>query len=423
MIRSLSVLTMTAALAAGDALPPNVVVLFTDDQGYADLGSFGAKDIATPRLDALAAQGVRCTDWHSPSPVCTPSRAGLLTGRYPARMNLHAGVIHPPMTNGLPEREVTIAEMLRPRGYATGQFGKWHLGHAPGFEPWQQGFERVFGTPYSNDMSPLFWWQEDGSRIDQATQGELTTRTTDAVVEFIGKHAAKPFFAYVAFNMPHLPLGHGAGRKGKSRGGPYGDVIEELDAHCGRILDALDQHGIAQRTLVVFTSDNGPWLERKNGQNVGSAGPLRDGKGTVWEGGHRVPMLVRLPGVVPAGTTSDVFGTHLDLLPTIAAVTGTPLPEGRKIDGANLLPAWTGGDAATFAERIHVHHGKGGGADAVRQGKWKLHLHTKPAPQLYDLTTDLGEQTDVAAAHPEVVERLRAAVDAHIADLRGKKTP
>ena len=439
-------------LAAAERLP-NVIIIFTDDQGYGDIGVFGAKGYTTPHLDSLARDGVKFTNFHVAQPVCSASRAALLTGCYPNRIGIH-GALGPNANHGIHADETTLAEVLKARGYATGMAGKWHLGHREPFIPNRHGFDESFGLPYSNDMWPhhpearpgtypkLPLW-ENGKVIDDEVspddQRNLTTWYTERAVSFIERNKERPFFFYLAHSMPHVPLFVSDKFKGKSQQGLYGDVIMEIDWSVGEVLRALQRHGLERDTLVIFTSDNGPWLSY--GTHAGSAGPLREGKGTTWEGGTRVPCLMRWPGKLPAGAVNDRFAMTIDLLPTIAGRVGAPLPP-RPIDGRDIWPLLTGDRSAR-----NPHDGYGlwylqNELQAVvsGDGRWKLIFpHTyrtldgrpggkdglpakyQPAklatPQLFDLQADIGETKDVAAAHPEVVQRLTAFAEARRAEL------
>ncbi|MEJ2202709.1 MAG: sulfatase-like hydrolase/transferase [Gemmatimonadota bacterium] len=459
----------SVALGAGGPLagcfsarrPPNVVLVFTDDQGYGDVGAYGAVTFATPHLDRLASEGMRFTDFYASQAVCSASRASLLTGCYAERISIR-GALGPRSPVGLHPDEVTIAEMLKPLGYATGAFGKWHLGDAPEFLPPHHGFDEYFGLPYSNDMWPVDY---DGNPVssgskagypplplvegvtavetvdDLAEQDLLTTRYTERAVAFIERHADEPFFLYLAHSMPHVPLGVSARFRGTSAQGMYGDVIQEIDASVGQLLQALDRHGLTEETLVIFTSDNGPWLNY--GNHAGSTGGLREGKGTAFEGGPRVPAIMRWPGRIPTGSISGELASTLDVLPTIAAITGAALPN-RPIDGVSMLPLLEGsvgrGPRSSF---LYYYAGE---LRAVREGRWKrVFRHVTrsyvgvepgrdghPGPYafpevpsaLYDLESDPAETTDVAAEHPDVVARLDAlAEDARAAlgdRLRGQ---
>ena len=404
--------------------PPNVVIMFTDDQGYGDLGCYGHPTIRTPNLDRLAAEGARLTQFYVPSPVCSPSRAGLLTGCYPKRVGMHEHVIFPTDDHGLHPAEDTIADVLSRNGYATGCFGKWHLGHRDGVLPTDQGFDVFFGIPYSNDMSqfhrsavngythslPLL---RDKEIIEwEPDQRRLTRDGTEAAVAFIDANADRPFFAYVPHAMPHIPLYASDAFQGTSRRGLYGDVIEEIDWSMGEIVAALERHGILDRTIVIFTTDNGPWLPYR--QDGGSAGPLAGGKGGNQEGGQRVPCLIRHPSRIPAGLVVREVATSMDLLPTIGAWTGTDLDPTRVIDGhqiTGLLSGREGVVSPTEAFLYYTAHGKLAG---IRQGRWKLMLESG---SLHDLEVDVSEQWDVAGKHPELVEALgqeAAALDAVI---------
>ncbi|HUT33107.1 MAG TPA: sulfatase [Planctomycetota bacterium] len=423
--------------------PPNFILIFTDDQGYQDLGCFGSPDIATPCIDKMAAEGTRFTDFHVAAPVCTPSRAALLTGCYPQRVCL-PNVLFPGSKVGISDKETTLAELLKARGYATACIGKWHLGHLPQFLPTRHGFDSYLGIPYSNDMTvdpnmavadDVAW--RDGMTLEKmrkekpirhgvplfrdekvieypADQTQLTTRYTEEAVKFITANKEKPFFLYLPHSMPHIPLFVSDKHKGKSKRGLYGDVIEEIDWSTGQILDTVRKLGLAENTCVLFTSDNGPWLVMK--QNGGSALPLRDGKGTTWEGGMREPCVMWWPGRIPAGKTCAEFASTLDVLPTFAKLAGAEAPTGRIIDGRDIWPLMAGAPGAKSPTEAFFYY-RSYGLEAVRSGKWKLRLARKAgggkgkAPRetpaaLYDLDADISEKNDVAAANPDVVKRL-----------------
>ncbi|MBA2707656.1 MAG: sulfatase, partial [Gemmatimonadaceae bacterium] len=344
-------LTIPASPTFAADRPPNVIIILTDDQGYNDLGCYGSTLIKTPRIDQMAAQGMRFTDFYSPAPVCTPTRAGLLTGCYPQRISMClfpeerpngslGHVLFIRSRHGLHPSEITIAELLKARGYATGMIGKWHLGDAPEFLPTRQGFDFYLGIPYSNDMNPVVLMRDEKVIEEPVNQDTLTKRYTEAAVKFIGNHQAKPFFLYLAHNMPHTPIHASENFRGKSARGLYGDVVEELDWSVGQILDTLNLLKIDENTLVVFTSDNGPWHMR--GEQGGSAFPLRAGKGTTYEGGMRVPFIARWPEHIPKGTTSGEPLSHLDLMPTLAALAGASPPADRTIDGKDISPILLG---------------------------------------------------------------------------------
>ena len=420
---------------------PNVVIIYADDLGYADLGCYGSK-IKTPNLDKLAKQGRRFTSFHVAQAVCSASRAALLTGCYPNRIGIH-GALGPKATHGLSSNEVTIAEMLKKRGYATGMAGKWHLGHHKEFLPTRHGFDEYLGLPYSNDMwphhpearsgtypkLPLIEGEravdEDVTAEDQAT---LTTRYTERAVDFVRRKKGGPFFFYLAYAMPHVPLFVSEKFKGKSKEGLYGDVIMEIDWSVGEVMKALDGAGVAKNTIVIFASDNGPWLSY--GNHAGSAGALREGKGTSWEGGVRVPGIVRWPGRVPAGTTSDQFWMTIDVLPTLASVVKGELPK-HAIDGVNVLDLWDqkSGEGVNPREGYAIYYEQNQLQAVVSgDGRWKLVLPhsyrtltagggTNGIPSkykqvavkktaLYDLQNDVGEKRDVSDEKPDVVEQL-----------------
>jgi arylsulfatase A-like enzyme len=417
--------------------PPNVVIVFLDDAGYGDLGCYGNKVIRTPNLDRMAAEGVRFTDFYVAQAVCSASRAALLTGCYPNRIGI-IGALGPKNNTGLSERETTIADMLKTRGFATAIYGKWHLGHHPQFLPTRHGFDDFFGLPYSNDMWPKHPTDHsypDLPLYDNETvvgrnpdMNRLTKWYTEHAVSFIRKNKSRPFFVYVPHSMPHVPLGASDEFRGKSKAGLYGDVIEELDWSVGQILATLKAEGLDEKTLVIFTSDNGPWLSY--GPHGGSAGPLREGKGTSWEGGVREPCIIRWPGQVPAGKVSHEPWMTIDILPTIAHLAGAELPK-HPIDGKNVWPLWRSEDGARSPhEAYYFYYDRE--LQAVRSGRWKLHLpHTyrtlagtpgrdgNPGPYstvrtdiaLYDLSADIGESRNLADQHPEVAARLTALAD------------
>jgi len=437
-------LTHGARAGAGGAEKPNVIVVFADDLGYADLACYGAPKIRTPHLDRLAREGARFTDFYCAQPVCSASRAALLTGCYSNRVGI-LGALGPASKIGINPEETTLAEALRSAGYATGIFGKWHLGHRPEFLPTRHGFDEFRGIPYSNDM----WPKHPTSRAypplpliegEQAVetdpdQNRFTTDFTERAVRFIEKHRDRPFFLYLPHPMPHVPLHVAAERRGKSAQGLYGDVIEEIDWSIGRLLETLEKHRLSRKTLVVFASDNGPWLSY--GDHAGSAGPLREGKGTTFEGGVRVPGIWWWPGRIPAGRTIREPAMTLDVFPTVTRLAGArPDPEVRR-DGQDLWPLLIDGPAKRPERALYFYWGQA--LEAVRAGNWKLHLtHEfrtlagkpggtggRPAPYamgrieqtLFDLEKDPGETTPVDEAHPEQVARLLALAEAARADL------
>lgn len=409
--------------------PPNIVLFFTDDQGYGDLSGYGNPTIYTPHLDRMAAEGMKLTQFYVASPVCSPSRAALLTGSYPKRVGMHKHVIFPDYDYGLHTDEVTVADMLGEVGYRTACFGKWHLGHRPGLLPLDQGFEVYEGVPYSNDMAQYHRAADTRYRFrlpylvnDEVVEWEpdqhyLTRRLTEAAVEFIDSHDDERFFVYVPHPMPHIPIYASEAFAGGSPRGLYGDVIEEIDWSVGQVLEALERNGITEDTLVIFASDNGPWLEYKGAG--GSAGPLRGGKGTNWEGGQRVPCIVRWPGTVPAGSVCREVTTAMDLLPTLAALTGADLPEAQ-IDGHDISPLLRGLPGSTSPTPTFLYYDRKGPLAAVRHGAWKLHLKSG---ELYDVEKDISESYNRAERHPSVVAELRLLAEQIDAEITTNARP
>lgn len=425
------------------ARPPNVVIIYCDDMGYADIAPFGGRT-PTPNLSRFAREGMRFTDFYVAQAVCSASRAALLTGCYPNRIGIQ-GALGPRAKVGLNSSETTLAEILKARGYATAIYGKWHLGDAPQFLPTRHGFDEWFGLPYSNDMWPLHPQAPtnypplplyENEKIIEVMPDHrlLTAQITRRAVDFIGRNREKPFFLYVPHPMPHVPLYVGAKFNGASGRGLYADVIQEIDWSVGEILDALKGNGLDENTLVIFTSDNGPWL--LYGSHAGSAAPLREGKGTTWDGGQRVPCLMRWPGKIPAHASSRELASTIDLLPTIAKLAGTNAPADRIIDGRDLWPLMSGQPGARSPhEALYFYWGQG--LEAVRAGNWKLHFphdyahlavssggglpgrYTRPRTglALYNLEKDIREENDVAAQHPAVVARLQALAERARADL------
>ncbi len=467
---SRSLLRLTAALCLWGApalqARVNFILIYMDDLGYGDVGVYGAQGFETPNLDRMAAEGVRFTDFYSANTVCSPSRAALLSGKYPTRVQVPE-VIGPGsekylgevLARGLPRETLTLAELLKTRGYATALVGKWHLGHQPGFLPTDQGFDSFFGIPYSNDMAidPAARLSQTlrlrhGATIEKiragfyardktnpsgkpyvsperyftplmenelvvefpADQRSLTRRYTDRAIRFIEENRDRPFFLYLAHTMPHVPLAPSSAYIGRSQGGAYGDVMEEVDAEIGRLLDALKAMDLEGETLVVFTSDNGPWdLPKGFG---GSAGPLKGFKFQTHEGGQRVPMIVWGPGRIPAGREIGVLTSMLDLFPTFASMAEAPLPEGLALDGHDLRPLLSGEETESPYEAFYYI--RGWQVQAVRRGPWKLqlalggHAYRQAIEEgsegaLYHLEEDPGETRDVREAHPEVARDLR----------------
>ncbi len=450
-INPFSAIFLFLGSAFSQAAPPNIVVIFADDMGYGDLGCYGSKKNRTPNLDRLAGEGLRSERFYVAQPVCSASRSALLTGCYPSRIGIQ-GALSPASEIGLNPEETTLAEIVKQKGYATAAVGKWHLGDHPSMMPLRQGFDHYFGLPYSNDMWPLHpganqrkasypplpLLEDERIKIPEVTgeeQKQLTTWYTEHAVEFIRENKERPFFLYLAHSMPHVPL-YTSGRQ-KSPEGAYADVIEEMDWSAGEILRALKESGLEENTLVIFTSDNGPWLNY--GTHSGIAGPLREGKGTVWEGGVRVPFIARWPGKIPAGTTSREPMMTIDLLPTIAGIIGAKLPDLR-IDGLDVLPVLTAKEGAKNPHEAYYFYYKQNELQAVLGGDWKLYLphqyrtldgkpggvDGKPAPygqrkitrpELYNVATDIGEATDVSGQHPETVARLLTLADKARMDL------
>ncbi len=418
------------------AAQPNIVIIYADDLGYGDLGCYGSPVIRTPNLDRMASEGLRFTDFYSGAEVCTPSRTALLTGRYPLRSGMadNRRVLFPNSKGGLPDGEITLAESLKAAGYATAHVGKWHLGIHAGSRPLDQGFDDSFGLPYSNDMDgrsglpkgatgsaapPEDGWNvpllHNGNVIEQpADQTTLTKRYTEHAMQFIRDKKAGPFFLYFAHTFPHVPLFASKDFKGKSRAGIFGDAVEELDWSVGQVLNTLRSAGIAENTLVVFSSDNGPWLIMNN--QGGSAGLLRDGKGSTWEGGMRVPAIAWMPGKIKPAVTTQMASV-LDLYPTALQLAGAKPPANLTLDGADLAPVLF--EAKPLPERPFFYY-RGNDIFACRVGEWKAHFKTqigygqpKPelhtTPQLYHLGLDPSEKRNVAADHPEIVAKFQAA--------------
>lgn len=432
--------------AADEVERPNVVIVFADDLAYADIGCFGAEGYKTPHLDRLAAEGRRFTSFYVPQAVCSASRAGLLTGCYPNRVGI-LGALGPNSGIGISADELTMGEMFQSQGYRTAAFGKWHLGHKPASLPLAHGFDAYYGLPYSNDMwpkhpenprayPPLPLIDGDKTIETDPDQTQLTTNYTRRAVEFIEQNHDKPFFVYLAHSMPHVPLFVSDKFDGTSERGLFGDVISEIDWSVGQIREVLEKHKLDRKTLIIFTSDNGPWLSY--GDHAGSAGPLREGKGTSFEGGVREPTVMWYPGHISAGTECDEPAMTIDLLPTLANWIGAELPADRKIDGLDIRPLITGGpEARTPHDALYFYWG--GHLEAVRSGPWKLHLPhsyrtlagraggTGGIPtkyqqgqiglSLYNLEDDIGETTNLADKHPEVVEQLMQYVERARADL------
>ena len=436
------------AVGFAPAAKPNFIIIFTDDQGYGDLSCFGSTTIQTPNIDRLAKEGRKFTSFMVASPVCTPSRAALLTGCYPKRIGMHQHVLFPASKKGMHPDEHTIADHLKAQGYATACFGKWHLGHHPEVLPTSNGFDTYFGIPYSNDMNhpdnkgkpkggpdgmDILWkdpdstltkWRtplfEDESIVElPVDQRTVTRRYTQKAIDFVEAHHDQPFFVYLPHSMPHIPLYVPDDVRDPNPQNAYINTIEHIDAEVGRLLNTVDELNLTDNTYVIYTTDNGPWLPFKH--HGGSAGPLRAGKGTTFEGGQRVPCLIRGPGI-PAGTVCDQLTGTIDVLPTIAAITDQPLPIDKKIDGLDVSGLWTGKLEKSPREEF-LHYTSQGKIEGIRQGKWKLLVKKQrvnrrnPTPSkppqilLFDLHNDIAEQNNVASKHPDIVAELQMRMD------------
>lgn len=444
------------AVPSGNA-QPNIIVIFMDDMGYGDLECYGGFPYHTPHINKLAVQGMRFTNFYAAQAVCSASRAALLTGCYPNRIGIH-GALFPWSKIALNPEEETMAELLKARGYKTGMVGKWHLGQKEPFFPLQQGFDEWLGLPYSNDMWPVNYdgkpIADTGSRKSRYPQlplmdgnkkvreiktldeqAELTGLYTERAKRFIKQNKAHPFFLYFAHSMPHVPIAASPAFKGKSGAGLFGDMIEEVDWSVGEIMRTLDEQGLSKNTLVVFTSDNGPWLTF--GNHAGNTAGLREGKGTAWEGGQRVPCIMRWPAVIPAGTICNNIASTIDLLPTIADICNAPQPV-NKIDGVNILSLMQHKNDANPRNELAYYY-DANNLKCIRVGQWKLvfpgHSQTYKKTlmgndgwpgqyasdsvhlALYDLRTDPGETLDVKAQHPDVVEQLNTIADRYRKEL------
>lgn len=424
---------------------PNFIVIFADDMGYGDVASYGHPTISTPNLDKMASEGQKWTNFYTAASVCTPSRAGLMTGRLPIRAGMASDkrrVLFPDSKGGLPQSENTIAKLLKQADYTTACVGKWHLGHLPEFLPTSHGFDSYFGIPYSNDMDmkgdagyidacknpekvsfncPLMKNEEIIER--PAFQPTIVQRYTNEAVKFIERNKEKPFFLYLAHNMPHVPLFRSEAFEGKSKRGIYGDVIEEIDWSVGQILQTLEKTGLDENTMVFFTSDNGPWLMFED--HGGSAGLLRDGKGSTFEGGMRVPSLFYWKGKIKPAVVMD-NGTTMDILPTICMLAGVDLPDDRIYDGHDLSGVLVNGQ---LSPREDVIYYRGVQIYAYKMGNYKAHFKTKPAydgnevtvhetPLLYDLGIDPSEKYDVATDHPDVIKQILKRVTNHESTIK-----
>ncbi len=450
-MKTVLLLALSLMLGLRADAKPNIIIILADDLGYGDLGCYGHPSIRTPRLDRMAAEGMRFTDFYATAEVCTPSRAALLTGRYPIRSGMchdRFRVLRRDAIGGLPAEEITLAEALKKQGYATGMVGKWHLGNyenVAAHHPMRHGFDFYFGLPHSNDMNPTPAAPKDATRrLDQdpewwaaplylgekkvecpADQSTLTRRYTEQALKFIRDNKERPFFLYYAHTFPHVPLF--ASQKGSPRG-LYGDVVEEIDWSVGQLLDALQREGLDKNTLVFFTSDNGPWLTM--GLAGGSAGLLRDGKGSTFEGGMRVPGIAWWPGRVPSGVVNRELACTMDLFVTALTLAGAELPRDRVIDGVDMTPVLTG--TGTSNRDVFFYY-RGTQLFAARKGRFKAHFLTRAAygkddtqrhdpPLLYDLLSDPSEQFNVAAQYPEVIAEITREVERHRATVQPVKS-
>ncbi|MDX2431741.1 MAG: sulfatase [Bacteroides sp.] len=444
----LSLLHMGAGCTKESPRKPNFVVIFTDDQGYADLGCFGSRVVTTPRIDQMAQEGMRLTSFYVAAPVCTPSRAALMTGSYPSRIGMAMGSHHAVLLaadeKGLNPDEITIAEVLKSAGYRTGIFGKWHLGDQPEFLPTRQGFDEYFGIPYSHDIHPFHTRQDyynfpplpllDGEQVIEMDPDAdyLTRRITERAVHFIEENKDQPFFLYVPHPIPHRPLHmsppfmdhvpdnimaileeEGDSVDYHSRDLIYPQAISEIDWSVGQILNALKENGLDENTLVIFTSDNGPSI-------AGSAFPLRGKKGSTFEGGMREPTVIRWPGQIPAGETNNELLTSMDLLPTFAGLAGAELPADRVLDGKDIWPVLTREEKSPH--EVFFYH-RLDELQAIRSGNWKLHVSDGKAVSLFDLDNDIGESNNVLEENPDIVSRLLQQIAAFEKDLEANSRP
>lgn len=421
---------------------PNVVLIFADDLGYGDLSSFGHPTIKTPNLDKMAQNGAKLTNFYVAANVCSPSRAALMTGRYPVRSGMTGerwNVLFPFSTGGLPKDEITLPEALKAAGYATGMVGKWHMGSVPGFFPTEHGFDSYYGIPYSNDMGyrddsnhpyaknfpKLPMMENDKIVAEDYDQRGMTKDYTNKAISFIESNKKKPFFLYYAPNFPHVPLYTNDEFKGKSKRGLYGDVVEELDQSVGKIIDFLKANNLDKNTIVIFTSDNGPWLTQ--GVEGGSAGLLRDGKGTCWEGGMRVPALVQWNGTIKPNQIITSMASTMDIYTTLIKLGKGKVPTDRVVDGKDIFPLLTNKVEEVADEFYYYHLSK---LSAIRKGQWKMHIKStvtgKPGvgdleqPLLYNLNIDPSEKYDVSKQNPEVIKELSGLIQKHLAGVEKK---
>jgi arylsulfatase A len=397
---------------------PNFIVIVADDLGYGDIGCFGATDIKTPHIDKMAERGLRLTSAYAASSICSPSRAAMLTGRYPQRMGIN-GVFFPESYTGIPETEITIAELLKPAGYSTGIIGKWHLGHLYPFLPLQNGFDEYFGIPFSNDMAGLAYMRGNKPVEAEVDQRYTTRIFTSETKDFIRRNHQKPFFLMLSYAMPHVPLYVPDELRGRSERGLYGDVVEEIDMSVGEVLQLLDSLQISRNTMVIFTSDNGPWLVMRD--HGGSSGKLSGGKMYTFEGSMRVPTVVYWPGKIAEGQVNDDPVTLMDLFPTITSLSGVSVPNDRPIDGKDISPLLLGKEYDPYREFLYLYRDK---LEGFRAGDWKVHLEhpgfagvsgriaINPYPlSLFHLKTDPGEQQNLAQQEPEMLQEMLLKMD------------
>lgn len=428
LLLSLPLFAQEAQSASEQALP-NIIIILADDMGYADMGVFGAEGIETPHLDQMAANGMQFTDFYSPSPVCSPTRAALMTGRYAKRHGM-THVFQHTSHDGMDPEEVTIAEQLKQAGYSTGMVGKWHLGHLDRYMPWNQGFKEFYGVPFSNDMGNFFWYENQEIIYEPIDQRYLTKRYTEKATDYIERHQDKPFLLYLAHSMPHVPLYVSPEFEGSSELGLYGDVIQELDWSTGEIVKKLEALGIAENTLVLFSSDNGPWLVMDD--HGGSAGELRSGKGSTFEGGQRVPTVAQWPAQISPGSVNGTVSSLLDILPTVSSIAGVPLPENKVIDGKDILPVLNGTGERADQQFIYLSS-HGSHVQGLRDGDWKLKRPQSGYPQflenwmpagqvkhetlVFNLKEDPSEQNNLADQYPQRVEQMELQLQAFEASV------
>ncbi len=403
---------------------PNIVIIYADDLGYGDLACYGATKIKTPNLDKMAADGIKFTEFYSVSPVCSPSRAGLMTGRYPIRMGIH-GVFFPESWTGLPLEEITMADKLKENGYATGIVGKWHLGHHLQFLPLQRGFDEYFGIPYSNDMEAVVYLRGNEVEVEDVDQTQNVKTYTKEAIDFIERHQDEPFFLYLPHSMPHVPIYASDDFLNKSELGLYGDVIEEIDWSVGQVIGKLRDLGLEDNTIIVFSSDNGPWLTMC--EHGGSAGPLRCGKQTTFEGGMRVPTILQWKAEVEPGQVINEMGNMMDWFPTFMNITGIQLPQDRPIDGKDLMPLLTGTGTREDTDFAYWSRGK---LMAFRSGDWKIKMPRGPYhgrytyagepahdTLLFNLNKDPGERDNLLKENPEKISEMVLKMQDYLDEL------